>query len=90
MIDKIALTLLIIGGINWGCVGIFSLTLWHGYAVVKRVLSAVLFTFSLRLPQFGVYRFYSEIPTPILRLQMIPCNAKVAVRYEQPPYYMCI
>ena len=23
MIDKIALTLLIIGGINWGCVGIF-------------------------------------------------------------------
>ena len=24
MLDKIALTLLIIGGLNWGCVGIFS------------------------------------------------------------------
>lgn len=23
MIDKIALTLLVIGGLNWGCVGIF-------------------------------------------------------------------
>lgn len=27
MIDKIALTLLIIGGLNWGCVGIFQFDL---------------------------------------------------------------
>ena len=27
MLDKIALTLLIIGGLNWGCVGIFQFDL---------------------------------------------------------------
>ena len=27
MLDKIALTLLIIGGLNWGCVGIFRFDL---------------------------------------------------------------
>ncbi|MEE1060791.1 MAG: DUF378 domain-containing protein [Ruminococcus sp.] len=27
MLDKIALTLLIIGGINWGCIGIFQFDL---------------------------------------------------------------
>lgn len=27
MLDKIALTLLIIGGLNWGCVGLFSFDL---------------------------------------------------------------
>ena len=30
MIDKIALTLLIIGGLNWGCVGIFQFDLVAG------------------------------------------------------------
>lgn len=38
MIDKIALTLLIIGGLNWGCVGIFSLTLSPGFAAVRQEL----------------------------------------------------
>lgn len=27
MLDKIALTLLVIGGLNWGCVGIFQFDL---------------------------------------------------------------
>lgn len=27
MLDKLALTLLIIGGINWGCIGIFQFDL---------------------------------------------------------------
>ena len=44
--------------------------------IARQELLAELFTFSLRSPQFGVFHFYSEIPTPILRLIMIPCNAK--------------
>lgn len=36
MLDKIALTLLIIGGLNWGSVGIFSLILLHGFAADRQ------------------------------------------------------
>ena len=43
MIDKIALTLLIIGGLNWGCVGIFQFALvaWICGAqtgIIRRIL----------------------------------------------------
>lgn len=43
MIDKIALTLLVIGGLNWGCVGIFQFDivawLFGGQtAIVSRII----------------------------------------------------
>ena len=40
MLDKIALTLLIIGGINWGLVGLSNLTSWPGSVVDRPALSA--------------------------------------------------
>ena len=36
MIDRIALLLLIIGGINWGLVGIFQFDLVHFFSEVLR------------------------------------------------------
>lgn len=46
MLDKIALTLLIIGGVNWGCVGLFRLDLvafacGGGGSVLSRLIYAV-------------------------------------------------
>lgn len=37
IMDKIALTLLIIGGLNWGSVGLFRFDLWPSPAAVPAV-----------------------------------------------------
>ncbi len=45
MLDKIALTILIIGGLNWGCVGIFQFDVvsWL-FGGAGSVLSRIIFT----------------------------------------------
>ena len=59
MLDKIALTLLIIGGLNWGSVGIFQFDLvaWicgGQTGIISRIVYIL-----VGLPQSGALHFYS-------------------------------
>ncbi len=44
IMDKIALTLAIIGGINWGCIGVFGLDLVAALCGSGSVLSRIIYT----------------------------------------------
>ena len=58
MIDKIALILAIIGGLNWGLVGIFQLDA-VACSAVREAFSAALCIRLSRLARFGASRFCS-------------------------------
>ena len=53
MWDKLALILLIIGGVNWGLVGVFEFDLVAWLSAVRRLSSAVPFIFLWRSPHCG-------------------------------------
>ena len=60
-IDKLALVLLIIGGLNWGLVGVFSFDLVAGSSVGRAPFSAVSSIYWSRCPQRGAFRCCSGI-----------------------------
>ena len=71
MLDKIALTLLIIGGLNWGCVGIFrfDIVAWLFGGQVGIVSKSSIFLSVLR--QYGVFRCFSKIQeTPLWKTRL--------------------
>ena len=59
MLDKIALTLLIIGGLNWGSVGIFQFDLVAWICGGQTgIISRIVLSLS-DFPQSGALHFYS-------------------------------
>ncbi len=60
IINRIALILSIIGGLNWGLIGLFKFDLVAWICGGQDAILQELFTALLVLQQFGASAFYSE------------------------------
>lgn len=63
IINRIALILSIIGGLNWGLIGLFKFDLVAWICGGQMQFLQELFTVLLVLQQFGASAFYSETTT---------------------------
>ena len=88
MIDKIALTLLIIGGLNWGCVGIFQFDLVAWICGGQTgIISRIVYILVALAAIWCISLLFRDTDSDTAVNNDFRVTQKVAVRYEQPPYF---